>query len=157
MDAARVAPRRRGRPPKDPDQVVVAEAHRIIARNLQAMPSDARRDWLALVDSSSAEALGDDIQGREDAQRRAATRRRQQGARAFQEQMVQAAQAHPNVAQRAQRLGAVEEILRQHPGAKTKDVARALRERFPHMPEVAIDTLRKDVKTIKSGMPETSQ
>ena len=156
MDAARIAPRRPGRRASDPERALVIEAHYIIKRNIKALPSDVRRDWLALVESSSQDALGGEVeqtrQRREDAQRRAAIRRQRQGEQFVQEQMQQAALAHPNVTHRARRLDAIKAILGQQPNAKTKDVSKALREQFHHIPEAALDTLRKDIKAIKSGM-----
>ena len=161
MDAARVAPRRPGRRASDPERALVIEAHHIIQRNIKALPSDARRDWLALVESASRDALGGEVeqtrQRREDAQRRAATRRQRKGEPAFHEQLQQAAQAHPSVANRARRLGAIKAILKELPDAKTKDVAKALRAQYLQIPQAAIDTLRKDIKVIKSGMRDTPQ
>lgn len=155
MDAARTAPRRAGRPARDPEQALMLEAFRIVERNIEAMPSDVRREWVAQVEHINQEVLRSETEKarqRKDAGLRLSAARRQLSEPSIREQAQAAANAHPNVTHRSQRRGAIKAILEQQPGAKAKDVAKVLREQTRRIPEVALDTLRKDIKAVKFGM-----
>ena len=154
MDAARAAPRRAGRPARDPERALMLEAFRIFERNIEAMPSDVRREWLAQTERVNQDVLVGEAERnrqRQDAVLRLNAARRQLSAQLIREQAQRAAQAQRTAKRRVQRRDAIKVILEQQPGAKAKDVAKALREQFRHIPEVALDTLRKDINAIKSG------
>lgn len=134
-----------GRPPKDPEAAEFNRYARALTKAIAAMDSALRREWKQTI-----QALNEDVltSRAEHARARAATRRHRQGAQGLPEHLRQR-QAR-SVVEKLQRHLAIRTVLDSHKrNLKAKEVARLLAAEHPHSPQVAVDTIRKDLTEIR--------
>lgn len=123
------------------------------------LPSDFRRDFLEELRAFNGRPDDAVARDRSDAaHERAFTRRKKLGDAGLSRAMRALERKHPQGAVRKARLTAIAALMAavsEPQRLKTKAIARLLREQYPELPEAATDTLRKDIKAVKSGMRGT--
>lgn len=134
-----------GRPPNDPEVAGFNQYARAFSSAVAALESANRREWKQAVGVLNQDVL---TSRSEHACARASTRRFRYGPQGLPEHLRQRqAQA---VVEKLQRHLAIRAVLNgQTRTLKAKEVARLLAAVHPRLPQVALDTIRKDLAEIR--------